>query len=239
MTLTRDDTSRRPDEGTTAGTGGVPDSHALIVALALTLIALMTACTARVMPSPGVPPPTTQPSRPTPRATERSAIPPTPSVTVPTVTSAATMAMSAGITPTVRLPTLAPTPTAPEPTPTPLPPTATATASVKLTVDQIAATAVAESIGEQCVASPPKPAKGFIGDPARGKMLYVERGCSACHGDHAQGDVGPKLAGTTLSFEAVIHQLREPRGVMQRYLPADQSDADECDVYLYVKSLKP
>jgi len=51
--------------------------------------------------------------------------------------------------------------------------------------------------------------------------------------------VGPKLAGTTLSFEAVLHQLRVPRGVMQRYLPSDQSDADECNVYIYVKGLKP
>lgn len=108
-----------------------------------------------------------------------------------------------------------------------------------LTADQIAATAIADSVGEQCVAAPPKPAKGFIGDPVRGKALYQERGCSACHGAQAQGDVGPKLAGTTLPFGAVIHQLRQPRGVMQRYLPADQSDADECDVYIYVKGLKP
>jgi mono/diheme cytochrome c family protein len=107
-----------------------------------------------------------------------------------------------------------------------------------LTAEQIAATAVAASIGEQCVPAPPKPAKGFVGDPARGNALFHTRGCSACHGDQAQGAVGPRLAGTTLSFEAVLHQLREPRGVMQRYLPADQSDADECDVYIYVKGLK-
>ncbi|MGH2460493.1 MAG: c-type cytochrome [Chloroflexota bacterium] len=111
-------------------------------------------------------------------------------------------------------------------------------AAVKLNVNQIAATAVADSIGEQCVAAPPKPAKGFIGDPVLGKQLYSQRGCIACHGEQAQGNVGPKLAGTTLTFEAVIHQLREPRGVMQRYLPKDQSDADECDVYIYVKNLK-
>lgn len=69
-------------------------------------------------------------------------------------------------------------------------------------------------------------------------MLYSQRGCINCHGEQAQGNVGPKLAGTTLTFDAVIHQLREPRGVMQRYLPKDQSDADECDVYIYVKNLK-
>ena len=124
-------------------------------------------------------------------------------------------------------------------TSTPRPAAATVTATlVPLTVPEIAATAVADAAGEECVASGPKPAKGFIGDPARGKVLFSERGCSSCHGDHAQGGVGPQLAGTTLSFQAVIHQLREPRGVMQRYLPKDQSDADECDVYIYVKGLK-
>lgn len=126
-------------------------------------------------------------------------------------------------------------------TPThPAAPTATATpaAAVALTVNQVAATAIAAAAGEECVASPPKPAKGFIGDPVRGRMLFVDRGCSACHGDQAQGLVGPKLAGTTLTFSAVIQQLRQPRGVMQRYLPKDQSDADECDVYQYLRNLK-
>ena len=88
------------------------------------------------------------------------------------------------------------------------------------------------------MAAPPLPVKGFIGNPARGKTLFSDRGCSACHGDVAQGLIGPKLAGTALPFSAVIQQLRSPRGTMQRYLPADQSDADECDVYTYVKSLK-
>ncbi len=107
-----------------------------------------------------------------------------------------------------------------------------------MTANQIAATAIANAQGEECVATGPKPAKGFIGDPVQGKVLFVDRGCSACHGDQAQGNIGPRLAGTTLSFGAVIQQLRQPRGVMQRYLPADQSDADECNVYIYVKGLK-
>jgi mono/diheme cytochrome c family protein len=137
---------------------------------------------------------------------------------------------------------VAPTATVPNPTatavPTSPPPSPTATAAhASLSVADIAATAVADAAGEECVAAPPKPAKGFIGDPVAGRQLFVERGCSACHGDQAQGLVGPKIAGTTLPFQAVIHQLREPRGVMQRYLPADQSDADECNVYIYLKTL--
>lgn len=152
-----------------------------------------------------------------------TAAPDSPTVAPPpaSVTTAPT-ATIASASPTATTAAASPTPTVP----------------IKLTVNQIAATAVAESIGEQCVAAPPKPTKGFVGDPARGKLLYSQRGCINCHGEQAQGNVGPKLAGTTLTFEAVIHQLREPRGVMQRYLPKDQSDADECDVYIYVKNLK-
>lgn len=170
-------------------------------------------------------------------------VPPSPEPTAPAASTAT--ATAAPDTPTVAP---APTNTAVVSTATAAPPAPTATkastsltptTTTRLTVDQIAATAVAESVGEQCVATPPKPAKGFVGDSVRGKMLYNQRGCINCHGEQAQGNVGPKLAGTTLTFEAVIHQLREPRGVMQRYLPKDQSDADECDVYIYVKNLKP
>lgn len=183
---------------------------------------------------------------PTVRSTVLMVQIPTPTVAVrsPATATRVTMSTTAIATPSRTAETAVAT-TAPVPTFTPLPATSTIapstavpTSAVRLTADQIAATAVAESVGEQCVASPPKPDKGFVGDPARGKVLFSQRGCAACHGDQAQGGVGPKLAGTTLPFDAVLHQLRQPRGVMQRYLPADQSDADECDVYLYVKGLK-
>lgn len=181
-----------------------------------------------------------------------SPTPAQPSVTV----SQPSLAPSPVATPTVSAvapsPTLTPRPPSPGPaTPTPLTPTAptalplggtptttTKLATSALTVQEIAATAVAAAQGEQCVAAGPKPAKGFVGNPTRGKLLFSDRGCSACHGEKAQGGVGPRLAGITLPFPAVIKQLREPRGVMQRYLPADQSDADECDVYVYLQTLK-
>ncbi len=179
-----------------------------------------------------------------PAAASEAPLPTATAIPSPTPVARAITPTSIGISPTPSAETGAAIPTAPPPStsgpstvPT-APPTSTPTPASRLTADQIAATAIAESIGEQCVAAPPKPAKGFVGDPARGKVLFSQRGCAACHGDHAQGDVGPKLAGTTLPFDAVLHQLRQPRGVMQRYLPADQSDADECDVYIYVKGLK-
>ncbi len=188
-------------------------------------------------------PPTTP--IPTFRSTATAALTSTSTVAGRSPTAKATTSTAMTVTPrpsaaiTIAVPTTRPTDTSVPLEPTTAPATPTPASAEKLTPDQIAATAVAESIGEQCVSAPPKPLKGFVGDPARGKVLFTQRGCAACHGDQAQGGVGPKLAGTTLPFDAVLHQLRQPRGVMQRYLPADQSDADECDVYLYVKSLRP
>ncbi len=208
----------------------------LVSTLISAVLVVVVACASASPPSP------TATARSTateiPRSTAAAIPSPTPAlptVTPTSVTISPTPSAEIGTaTPTV-VPATVPRSTAlsttvPTPTPTP---------ASNLTADQIAATAVAASVGEQCVAAPPKPVKGFIGDPARGKILFSQRGCAACHGDQAQGDIGPKLAGTTLPFDAVLHQLRQPRGVMQRYLPADQSDADECDVYIYVKSLKP
>jgi mono/diheme cytochrome c family protein len=226
-----------------------------LVRLAPTILAtaLLLGCTPAAPAAPVAPPPTASLAAPSPTAAPAAPSPPTaaptdvPTPLPPTPTAAvAVSAITAGTVPI--LPTIADTATT-APPPAAIPPSATvappAVAIVPtappaaLSPNQIAATAIAGSIGEQCVASGPTPAKGFVGDPAIGKVLFAQRGCSACHGDQAQGLVGPKLAGTTLSFEAVLHQLRVPRGVMQRYLPSDQSDADECNVYIYVKGLKP
>lgn len=211
----------------------------------LALLIVLAGCAGASSASPTAPAVAT---RPTPASTVVTTVAP---LATPSPEPTAPAASTATATAAPDTPTVAPAPTntavvstataesPPAPTATKASASPTPTTTTRLTVDQIAATAVAESVGEQCVATPPKPAKGFVGDSVRGKMLYNQRGCINCHGEQAQGNVGPKLAGTTLTFEAVIHQLREPRGVMQRYLPKDQSDADECDVYIYVKNLKP
>jgi mono/diheme cytochrome c family protein len=215
---------------------------------AVLLCQVILACSAPAAPTP--------PSAPTAAPTNAVAIAPTsppPSATPPSPLPTATTAPIPPTNTTYPSPQTQPSTPASSPYPSPVGPTSTpypapnaptstaypAPAAAALTVPQIAVTAIAAAAGEECVASGPKPAKGFVGDPTRGRALFVQRGCSTCHGDQAQGLVGPKIAGTTLAFGAVIQQLREPRGVMQRYLPKDQSDADECDVYTYVKGLKP
>ena len=192
------------------------------------VIVTLLACSAQTPPLPA---PTVAQASPTSEAVPPTEVPATVVPPTDTVGVATSTPMSTTVPPTSTIEVTQPTP-APA-TATPIPATA-----APLTASQIAATAIANAAGEECVPAPPQPGKGFIGNPVRGKVLFTDRGCSACHGDRAQGNVGPKLAGTSLLFSAVIQQLRSPRGVMQRYLPADQSDADECDVYTYVRSLK-
>ena len=51
-------------------------------------------------------------------------------------------------------------------------------------------------------------------DAVLGGQLWPEVVCSGCHGDQAQGDFGPKLAGTGLSLEQVRAAVRLGKGSM-------------------------
>ena len=76
------------------------------------------------------------------------------------------------------------------------------------------------------------------GDAARGKALFVQDGCYACHGTAGHGEpYGPKLAPNPLPFNVVLGQLRQPRSVMPRYAPQFVSDQDVADIYAYLASV--
>lgn len=74
---------------------------------------------------------------------------------------------------------------------------------------------------------------------ALGRQLYVDKGCAGCHGPNATGNFGPKLAGTTLTLQQVLQQLRSPRREMPAYPPSQLSDEEESFIYAYYKSLPP
>lgn len=74
----------------------------------------------------------------------------------------------------------------------------------------------------------------------RGARLYGMKGCAACHGGDARGAVGPGLAGTALSFEAVLRQVRSPpHPRMPPFPPEHLSDAEVADIYAFLQSLAP
>jgi mono/diheme cytochrome c family protein len=75
-------------------------------------------------------------------------------------------------------------------------------------------------------------------DAELGRELYVSFGCAACHGPNAQGLVGPKLAGTALTFDEVLTQLRTPRGLMPAFGPEIVTDDQAFALYAYLLALE-
>lgn len=72
---------------------------------------------------------------------------------------------------------------------------------------------------------------------ARGRVLYFRQGCNVCHGDYGEGGLGPPLAGTLLSYEEVLQQLRAPRGFMPAYIEEALPDEQVRDLYAFERSL--
>jgi len=108
------------------------------------------------------------------------------------------------------LPTATPEPTdTPEPTPTPEP-TATPTPSLPTTPD-----------------------------PAIGQQLWQQKPCVGCHGANAGGNIGPKLAGTGLSFDQVQLQVRTGAAPMPAFTEDQVSDLELQHIYAWLRSLAP
>ena len=71
----------------------------------------------------------------------------------------------------------------------------------------------------------------------RGRGLYASQGCYVCHGERGEGNIGPALASTSLTFAEVRRQLRSPRGFMPVYIPEILSDDQIRDLYAFERSL--
>ncbi|HBY94091.1 MAG TPA: hypothetical protein DEP84_09045 [Chloroflexi bacterium] len=74
---------------------------------------------------------------------------------------------------------------------------------------------------------------------ATGKALYRYLGCFACHGDQAEGNIGPRLAGTQLGLEEVRTQVRTPRDRMPAFGSERVSDEELAHLYAFLQSLTP
>jgi mono/diheme cytochrome c family protein len=142
-----------------------------------------------------------------------SLAPPTPTATqTATPTEVPATATASASTPSAATPTTVPTPTtAPTPTATP-----TATPAPTET-----------------------PALPTTPDPAVGQQLWPQAPCSACHGAAAQGDIGPKLAGTGLSFDQVLLRVRTGKGSMPAFGEDRISDLELQHIYAWLRSLAP
>jgi mono/diheme cytochrome c family protein len=73
------------------------------------------------------------------------------------------------------------------------------------------------------------------GSPVLGKKIYTEKGCGACHGAEADGDMGPKLTGTARSVADVTTKIRSGGAVMPKYDDKTVSDGDITEIYKWLK----
>jgi mono/diheme cytochrome c family protein len=79
-------------------------------------------------------------------------------------------------------------------------------------------------------------------DPAlvhRGALVFYGVGCFHCHGITAEGLVGPKIARTDLSAEAVANQVYQPVGDMPAFSDKAVPRGDVEAVYAFLTNLEP
>src|SRR5258708_27722691 len=85
-------------------------------------------------------------------------------------------------------------------------------------------------------------AQTAAGDAAAGKA-YWEReapratACRNCHGNNAEGQFGPDLAGRGLNAAQVMRAVRQPWGIMPAFVESQLSDKDAADLTAYFASL--
>lgn len=79
------------------------------------------------------------------------------------------------------------------------------------------------------------------GDAQRGKAVYLEQLCQACHGTVGQGGergAGPRIAPDPWPYAAFAHQVRKPRQAMPPYTANVLSEQGLADIHAYLRSIR-
>ena len=74
-------------------------------------------------------------------------------------------------------------------------------------------------------------------DPETGLQVWQSKPCIGCHGDNAEGDIGPALAGTGLTLDAVLLRVRPGKGLMPAFTTDQVSDLEVKQIYAWLRSL--
>jgi cytochrome c550 len=75
------------------------------------------------------------------------------------------------------------------------------------------------------------------GDAKAGAQAWAASPCIQCHGANAEGGSGPRLAGTSRSFDQLKNIVRNGRGGEMPAFSADQvSDQALAGIYAWLKS---
>lgn len=76
------------------------------------------------------------------------------------------------------------------------------------------------------------------GNPTKGKQLYMDYSCYACHGYSGQNGPGARLVPMKMAQVAFTAYVRNPRTKqMPSYSPKVLSDAQLGDIWAYVRTL--
>jgi len=76
------------------------------------------------------------------------------------------------------------------------------------------------------------------GDAAAGKTAFASLPCVGCHGENAEGSIGPKLAGFSEGWEKFQTTVRNGQEEMPKFGTDVVSDQQLADVYAWLTSLK-
>lgn len=74
-----------------------------------------------------------------------------------------------------------------------------------------------------------------------GQRLFQQKGCIACHNHDARGGLSaeaPDLRGVSLSFEAVLKQVRAPKGQMAARSKTQASDEEIAAIYAWLQTFE-
>jgi mono/diheme cytochrome c family protein len=125
-----------------------------------------------------------------------------------------------------------PTDTAAAPTATPAPPTLTA---VPPTATLLPPTEVpSPTLEPTATATEEPPAEP---DPQLGMELWAQAPCISCHGAMAEGGIGPRLAGTGLSFDQLLATVRLGKGPMPAFSAQVIADQVLRHIHAWLRSL--
>jgi len=89
--------------------------------------------------------------------------------------------------------------------------------------------------------SPPAKAPGLPSepDPVVGQQIWAQKPCIGCHGANAEGNIGPKLAGTSLEFDEVLLKVRTGAAPMPAFTEEEVSDLEVQHIFAWLQSLAP
>ena len=99
----------------------------------------------------------------------------------------------------------------------------------------VVSSASAFTLAKLHLAKPGLPKSGSVklGDFYQGETVF-STSCSSCHGDKAQGGIGPKLAGAPISLAAAKAQIDNGGGAMPANLVQGR---EEEDVLAYLSTI--